>query len=258
MNQPSSTRFDTIAANYKASEVHRSSPTLERLRSAFPHVNSICDVASGAGHTGLAFAGIASRIVAIDPAPNMLAQFRELAADRGVAVESIEGYAEAIPLPSASFDLVACRLAAHHFTDADRAVGEMARLAKPGGHVAVIDMEGNDDPALDSLNHDIEVLHDPTHVRSYTAARWRQIFAAAGLIVTLCEPQQREIPAGLTVGRWCEIARSGETATTAIRQRLAATPPATLAALDITRDPDGDFRVPIRTLLIVGRKAADV
>ena len=254
MNATSSNRFDSIASNYKASEVHRGSPTLDRLRAIVPRPRAVCDVASGAGHAGLAFSDTATRIVAVDPAPNMLGQFRELAAERNLAVEGVEAFAEAIPLPTSSFDLVVCRLAAHHFTDVGQAVSEMTRLAKPGGHVAVIDMEGNEDPALDALNHDVEVLHDPTHVRSYTAAIWRETFAASGLELVACETRWREFPAGLTVGRWCELGNSGQAALESIRDRLAATSAEGLASLDIARDPDGEFRIPIRTLLIVGRK----
>jgi SAM-dependent methyltransferase len=185
----------------------------------------------------------------------MLKQCRELAEERGVSVECVEAFAEAIPLPTSSFDLVVCRLAAHHFKDVQKAVNEMARLTKPGGHVAVVDMEGDEDPALDELNHDIEVLHDPTHVRSYTASAWRAMFAASGLEPVACEGRCREFRAGLAVGRWCELGRSGDDALKAIRDRLAATPAEMLASLDITRDSDGEFRIPVRTVLIVGRKA---
>ena len=254
MNQDSSRRFNTLAGAYVTSEVHRGSPTLDRLHALLPRVESVCDVASGAGHTGLGFAGVASRIVAVDPAPNMLGEVRRLAAERGVVVETVEAFAEAIPLPSESFDLVVCRVAAHHFSDLPKAMTEMARLTRPDGHVAVIDMEGNADPALDALNHEIEVLHDPTHVRSYTAQHWRELFAASGLVVEACEGRCREFPAGLTVGRWCELGSSGPEALQAIRDQLAAAPPEWLAALEITRDTDGEFRIPIRTLLIVGRK----
>ena len=257
MNQSSPQRFDSLAMNYRTSEVHRASPTVDRLRALLPTVAAVCDVGSGAGHTALAFAGTASRIVAVDPAPNMLAQLRELAAERGIRVEAVQAFAESIPLPSASFDLVVCRLAAHHFADVAAAVREMARLARPGGHVAVIDLEGAADPAIDALNHDIEVLHDPTHVRSHTAARWREFFAAGGLEVVICEGRWRESPTGLTVGRWCELARSGEEALRAIRERLALAPAEWLAELDIAQDADGDFRLPIRTLVIVGSKHAE-
>ena len=243
-----------MAHNYAVSEVHTSSPTRDRLHALLPHVESVCDVASGAGHTGLGFAGIARRIVAVDPAPNMLAEVRRLAAARGVAVETLEAFAEAIPLPSGSFDLVVCRVAAHHFSDLPRAMGEMARLARPGGHVAVIDMEGNENPAIDALNHEIEVLHDPTHVRSYPARRWRELFTANGLEIEACETRWWEFPAGLTVGRWCELSGSGAEALQTIRAKLAAAPADWLTELEITQDADGEFRLPVRTLLILGQK----
>jgi SAM-dependent methyltransferase len=256
MNTASPERFDTLTANYAKSEVHSSSPTLDRLHTLLPHVQSVCDVASGAGHTGLRFADIAPRIVAVDAAPNMLSQVRSMAEARGVNVETVEAFAESIPLPTGSFDLVACRLAAHHFADVATAMAEMTRLAKPGGHVAIIDMEGNSDPEIDTLNHHIEVLHDPTHVRSYTAERWRELFAESGLAVETCETRCWEIPAGLTVGRWCELGNSGEAALTAIRGLLADAPSEWLAELEIKQDSDREFRIPVRTLLIVGRKAS--
>ena len=85
MNSASSQRFNSIASNYATSEAHISSPTLTRLHALLPRIESVCDVASGAGHTGLSFAKDVSRIVAVDPAPKMLAEFRKLAAGRGVA-----------------------------------------------------------------------------------------------------------------------------------------------------------------------------
>jgi ubiquinone/menaquinone biosynthesis C-methylase UbiE len=254
MDLSSSKRFDSIASGYATSEVHSGSPTLDRLHKLLPPVDSVCDIASGAGHTGLGFAGVASQIVAVDPAPNMLAQVRRLAAERDIAVETIEAFAESIPLASASFDLVTCRLAAHHFSDLPKAMAEMTRLAKPGGYVAIIDMEGDENPVLDALNHEIEVLHDPTHVRSYTAKYWRTLFAANGLKVEVCENRHWEIPGGLTVKRWCELGDSGDEAFHAIHERLASASSEELSALEIARDADGGFRIPVRTLLIVGRK----
>lgn len=254
MNISSSKRFNGIASGYAASEVHSGSPTLDRLHKLLPAVDSVCDIASGTGHTGLGFADIAPLIVAVDPAPNMLAQVQRLAEERGIAVETVEAFAESIPLASASFDLVTCRLAAHHFSDLPKAMTEMTRLVKPGGYVAIIDMEGDENPALDALNHEIEVLHDPTHVRSYTAEYWREIFEVNGLKVEACENRCREIPGGLTVKRWCELGDSGDEAFQAIQDRLASASAEELSELDITRDADGGFRLPIRTLLVLGRK----
>lgn len=124
-----------------------------------------------------------------------------------------------VALASASFDLVICRLAAHHFSDLLNAMTEMTSLAKPGGHVAIINMEGDENLALAILNHEIEVLHDPTHVRSYTAKHWRELFAANGLAVEACKNRCWEIPGGLTVKRWCELGESGAEALQAIQDR---------------------------------------
>jgi SAM-dependent methyltransferase len=257
MNPSSPQRFNALAGGYASSEVHTGSPTLDRLHTLLPRVDSVCDLASGAGHTGLGFAGIASRIVEVDPAPNMLAQVQRLAGERGITVETVEAFAESIPLASASFDLVVCRLAAHHFSDLPKAMAEMTRLAKPGGYVAIIDMEGDENPTLDALNHEIEVLHDPTHVRSYTAKHWRDLFAANGLEVQVCENRCWEIPGGLTVKRWCELGASGTEALQAIHDRLASVPQEWLSELEISQDADGGFRIPVRTLLILGRKPDD-
>jgi len=250
----SSERFNSIAEGYRTSEVHRGSPTMKRLHQLLPGVKSVCDVACGAGHTALSFAEEASHIVCVDPASNMLQQVRQLAEERGIIVKTVESFAESIPLPSSTFDLVVSRLAAHHFKDVQGALREMFRLAKPGGHVAVIDLEGDEDPAVDSFNHDIETLHDPTHVRSYTTTRWRELFRATRLIDVACEARWREFPEGLTVSRWCELGKSGEENLNAIRERMLSASAAVLSALDITRDPDGEFRIPIRTLLLIGRR----
>ncbi len=247
--------FDAIAGQYAASEVHVNSPTIRRLHEVLEPMrpDSVCDVACGPGHLALSFAGKASHIVGVDAAPNMLRQFERLAKDRGVTVEMVRAYAESVPLPSDSFDVVVSRLAPHHFPNVAKAVREMVRLAKPGGCVAVIDLEGNENPALDALNHKIEVLHDPSHVRSHTATRWREFFQANGLTIEALESKQTELPAGLAVRRWCEIGNTAQEAQVKIRALLAAASREHLAGLGI-RSENGEFRIPVRTLIILGRK----
>ncbi|HLZ69102.1 MAG TPA: class I SAM-dependent methyltransferase [Dehalococcoidia bacterium] len=255
MTTTAAARFDKIAANFATSEVHSSSPTMRRLHEliALPESAAVCDVACGAGHLALSFSGRAARICGVDPAPAMLDAFATLASERGVAVECIQAYAERIPLPDASFDLVVTRLAAHHFARIEAAVAEMARLTRPGGSVAVIDLEGDAEPAIDAFNHRLELLHDPTHVRSYPAARWRELLEDAGLRVEALERRQRESPAGVPSKRWCEIAGSGAAAEAAIRDLLAAADPATREALGIEADGE-EFRIPVRTVLLVAGK----
>lgn len=223
----SSQRFDKIAENFATSEVHRSSPTMEALHETLgPQTGStICDVACGAGHLALSFAAeLPARLVAVDPAPNMLASVRKLAAERGVSVETKEAYAEELPFADGSFDLVVSRLAPHHFRDMPAAVGEMARLLRPGGRLAVIDLEGHENPEIDALNHELEMLHDPTHQRSYTLDEWIGFLQGAGLNVPVARGSQSESRTGVPIKRWCEIASSGAEAERAIRRRLAEAP----------------------------------
>jgi ubiquinone/menaquinone biosynthesis C-methylase UbiE len=247
--------FDAIAGQYASSEVHADSPTIRRLHELLSGQPppTICDVACGPGHLALSFAGKASHIVGVDAAPKMLRQFQKLAQDRGVRVETVHAYAQAIPYPDNYFDAVVSRLAPHHFSDPAGTVKEMARLTKAGGLVAVIDLEGNEDLALDDLNHQIEMLHDTTHVCSYTAARWRGFFEAAGLTIEALESGQTEMPAGLTVRRWCEVGSTPRKAQAKIRAVLSAAPKEYLSRLGIRFEND-DFVIPVRTLIILGRK----
>jgi len=248
-------RFDAIAANYVASEVHAASPTISKLHELlgsefFP---VICDVACGAGHFGLSFAGKAGTIVGVDPAPTMLRAMEKLAANRGVLIETANARAEALPFADGVFDLTLCRLAAHHFTDVAQAVGEMQRVTRIGGRVVIIDLEGPTEPAAAKLNDAIERLHDPTHVRSYPVVEWLSLFKSAGLVAEQCLPDQREFPNGLSVQRWCEISASGVGAENEIRTTLQSALPEQLLALGIRQDAN-EFFLSITTVLILGRK----
>ncbi len=255
-DRTSSDRFNRIAANFANSEVHRMSPTIQRLHEVveLEQSASVCDVACGAGQLALSFRARAARIVGVDPAPNMLAVFNRLAEEEKVPVESFEAASEDIPLPDNAFDLVMSRLAPHHFSQISKSVNEMVRLAKPGGSVAVIDLEGNPNPEIDELNHQLELLHDPTHVRSLIAARWRELFVNAGLTIEVLEANLSERPQGVTVTRWCEIASSGADAEARIRELIERSPEKCLESLGIRREGN-EYLMPIRTLLIVGRKA---
>lgn len=252
----SAARFDKIASNFVTSEVHRSSPTIGRLHELLKgrDVRSVCDVACGAGHLGLSFAGIASRFVAVDPAPRMLEAAAELAREAGVPLQTFNSPAESLPLDDGQFDLTASRLAPHHFSDVYRAMGEMARVTRPGGVVAVIDLQGDDNPSVDKFNHRLEILHDPTHIRSYTLAAWQDVFEKAGLTIRHLEPSLSERPGGVPVKRWCEIASSGAIAECEINRLLGEADPNVTSALGI-REEAGVFFMPMRTVLIVAERA---
>jgi SAM-dependent methyltransferase len=250
----SSQRFDTIAFNYVTSEVHGVSPTIARLHEVLgdERFESVLDVACGAGHFGLSFSGRAEHLTAVDPSPRMRDAVRALAEERQLTVDTVDARAEALPFPDGTFDVTLCRLAAHHFTDIAKAISEMNRVTRPGGPIAIIDLQGSDDPVADALNHEIELLHDPTHVRSYRESDWKKSLVGSGLSFEL-HSGQMEFPNGLSVARWCEISVSGAEAEAKIRSLLKGASPTTLSAIGI-HTHDDEYYLSIRSILIIARK----
>jgi SAM-dependent methyltransferase len=74
-------------------------------------------------------AGFARSAVGLDLSRGMLAPARA----RGLSV--VQGSLTDVPLPSASFDLVYCMKVLAHVEPIERAVAELARLVRPGGHL---------------------------------------------------------------------------------------------------------------------------
>lgn len=179
-------QFGPVAAAYGTSTGHGDPEQLSELvQLARPQpADRALDIATGAGHLALALAPHVTHVVAFDLTPQMLEQTMRTATERGLRNVSVrEGAAEALPFDDASFDIVAVRLAPHHFADIRRAVSEMARVAKPGARVVIADTTVPEDDELDrEINH-IDALRDPSHVRSYRPSEWMSMLGEAGLHV---------------------------------------------------------------------------
>lgn len=105
----------------------------------------VADVGCGEGYLTVETARWASRVVALDRSPEVLARARALAARRGVTNVSWEvGEIERVPLDDASVDLVLLSQALHHADDPARALAEAARIVVPGGRILVLDLRKHD------------------------------------------------------------------------------------------------------------------
>jgi ubiquinone/menaquinone biosynthesis C-methylase UbiE len=107
----------------------------------------------GCGH-GLMLIGAAKRLTTgratgidiwqdVDQANNSAAATLHNAELEGVSVDVQNGDARQIPFPDASFDVVVSSLALHNIYDRkerESALGEIARVLKPGGHAAILDI----------------------------------------------------------------------------------------------------------------------
>jgi ubiquinone/menaquinone biosynthesis C-methylase UbiE len=187
-------KFGAAAADYAASTVHAKGESLARLVDLVapqPHWR-VLDVATGAGHTALALAPHVARVVASDITSEMLAEAAKLAAQRGFAnVETAHGDAAALPFADHSFDLVTCRLAAHHFPDPAAFIAESWRVLKPGGIFALVDNISPDADILPGASREeaertaadyngYEKLRDPSHGRCLSLTEWSALLQRPG------------------------------------------------------------------------------
>lgn len=155
----------------------------------------VLDIATGAGHTALFFAALGHDVTAADITAPMLERVREAACKRGVAIASNLHAAESLPYADAEFDLVTCRVAAHHFSSPENFVRETARVLKPGGQFLLIDGSVADDHSeAEEWMHRIEKLRDPSHNRMLTPRAWSRLCKASGMRVESAELSQFKQP----------------------------------------------------------------
>ena len=160
--------WDARAEAYRTSPTHRAGADLDALVEwcePAPGIG-VLDVATGGGHVGRRLAEAGCRVTTADASPGMQ--------------PDVVCAAESLPFADRSFDVVACRIAAHHFDDVAAAVREMARVTR---RLVVIE----DTLYADDQVEKAERLRDPTHVRSYSETEWRTYLAGAGLEVERVE-----------------------------------------------------------------------
>ena len=150
------------AEAYRTSQTHASGDDLDLVVAwCEPREGvSVLDVATGGGHVARRLREAGAEVVTTDAAPGMQ--------------PDVIAPADHLPFADSSFDVVACRIAAHHFPDALVALKEMARVARE--RVVIEDNTFTSESAEEA-----DRLRDPSHVRNYSVAEWRDFFAAAGL-----------------------------------------------------------------------------
>jgi ubiquinone/menaquinone biosynthesis C-methylase UbiE len=192
------------------------------------------DLGCGVGHTLRRIAPKLRFAIGADATPGMLEGARSLMAQERITnVALVVAAAESLPFLDGTFDGVACRLAAHHFTDVARAFAEIARVLRPGGRFVLSDNFAPDDPALDWWINTLETLRDPSHVREYTVAEWRALLDSAGLRVTA----EARFVTVLETEPWLARSRTPDDRAQRVREMLRTAPEGARRVFDVR--PDG-------------------
>ena len=97
----------------------------------------VLDVATGSGNAAIAAARHGCVAVGVDYVPSLLERGRVRAAAEGLDVELLEGDAEALPFPDASFDAVTSVFGTMFAPDHERTAAELLRVCRPGGTIAL-------------------------------------------------------------------------------------------------------------------------
>lgn len=217
-------QFGANAAAYATSTVHAKGASLPRLiELTRPHAGwRALDIATGAGHTAFAFAPHVAHVTASDLTPEMLTVAARLAQEKGLNnVAFREADAENLPFDAATFDLVTCRIAPHHFADVPRFVQECARVLTPGGVLAIVDnIVPADPPAAEFINA-FEKFRDPSHARCLTAEEWATAYQQAGITLTHAEEARK----AMNFDAWADNMNASPETRAALRQMLQTAPP---------------------------------
>ena len=243
-------KFGEAAADYAASAVHAVGPSLARLTALITPLPTWrhLDIATGAGHTALAFAPKVAKVTASDITPEMLQQARKLAKERGLGnVVTARAQAGDLPFPDTSYHLVTCRLAAHHFPDPQAFVREAARVLIPGGTFALVDNVSPSDEDLAARYNAFEKLRDPSHGRALALTEWTDLIDDAGLELVSSEVMDQDIP----FDPWVERMRCTDATVARLREMLESEP---LQSYLRPRGTEDGFTFTLREAIVLARK----
>ena len=155
------TDFDVRARDWDTpARIARAEAVADAIRTAVSLTPSmrVIEVGAGTGLLGLALAKEVGQLVLAEPSTGMLEVIDEKLAD-GVApnASAIQMDLMVDAPPTKPFDLVISLLVLHHLQDTDGALVAIFRLLRPGGRMAIVDLDAEDGffhgPDTEGIHH---------------------------------------------------------------------------------------------------------
>jgi demethylmenaquinone methyltransferase/2-methoxy-6-polyprenyl-1,4-benzoquinol methylase len=140
--------FDSVASRYDLMNdlmslgLHRAWKAYAVAVAAPKAGDRVLDIAGGTGDLSMALArrvGPQGCVVHTDINAAMLGAGRDRLVDQGLSLPTVLCDAEALPFRDASFDLATVAFGLRNMTHKERALGEMARVLRPGGRLVVLE-----------------------------------------------------------------------------------------------------------------------
>jgi ubiquinone/menaquinone biosynthesis C-methylase UbiE len=147
--------FDAVASDWDAM---RRGFFSERVREAALDALRVvrgrraADVGAGTGFMTEALLERGLDVVAIDESPRMLAVLRERLGEESVDCRLSDG--RSLPLETGSVDYAVANMYLHHVLSPANAIRELVRILRPGGALAITDLDAHEFEFLREEHHD--------------------------------------------------------------------------------------------------------
>lgn len=155
---------------------------LARVDADLPEGSTAVDVGCGTGTFAIALASrrADAKVVGVDGDAEILGLAR--AKTGAEEVDWQQGLAQEIPLEDGSADVVTMSLVLHHLLpdDKHRALREVKRVLKPGGHFHVADWGAPQDPAMSAVFFFAQAVDGFDRTRDHRAGRLPSFIGEAG------------------------------------------------------------------------------
>ena len=166
-----------------------------RIAAMIPAGGSVLEVAPGPGFLSIELAKRGLQVRAVDISKTFVEIARHNAAAEGVKPRFQRGNASALPIDDESVDFVVCRAAFKNFTEPVKALAEMRRVLRPGGHAMLIDMR-----------RDVSVRELQRYVNGLGVSRlnrWFMMLSFRGMLIKRAYPIE-EIRRMAAAAGWSE------------------------------------------------------